>query len=306
MSRRAGGDGLAYLAPDATLTYEELRRQVNRMGHLLRELGVRREQRVLLVLDDTTAFPIAFLGAMRIGAVPVPVSMLDKRERFRHYIEDSYAEVVVCEAPACRSSRARCPPMRAVLVRGEDGEGGVELAGALAAQDDELEALATHADDVPSGCTAPVRRASQGCRPPALAASRSRVRRLRGACSGSVGRHDLLHVEAAPLLRAGQQPCVSAAIRGHGDPTRGSAEPERLLRRCASSDRASSFRCRRCTRCLAEDRDGGSASTRCGSAARLPLPFRVKTFDLGGSVWDRDPGRNRLHRDVHLLLKPAR
>ncbi|MDQ1513836.1 MAG: hypothetical protein QOC59_1678, partial [Microbacteriaceae bacterium] len=88
------GAKAAYIAPDATLTYEELRRQVNRMGGVLRELGVRREDRVLMVLDDTTAFPIAFLAATRIGAVPVPVSVRDTPEHFRHYATDSYAEVV--------------------------------------------------------------------------------------------------------------------------------------------------------------------------------------------------------------------
>ena len=92
------GSKTAYVAQAESLTYEELRRQVNRMGHLLRNLGVRREQRVLLVLDDTTAFPIAFLGALRIGAVPVPVSVREKADHFRHFIEDSYAEVVVCDA----------------------------------------------------------------------------------------------------------------------------------------------------------------------------------------------------------------
>src|SRR5664279_4577845 len=55
------GSKTAYVAQAESLTYEELRRQVNRMGHLLRNLGVRREQRVLLVLDDTTAFPICLL-----------------------------------------------------------------------------------------------------------------------------------------------------------------------------------------------------------------------------------------------------
>ena len=83
------GDATAFIASDATLTYEDLRRQVNRAGHLLRELGVRREQRVLLVLDDTTVFPIVFLGAIRIGAVPVPVSHLDKDDNFRHFVDDS-------------------------------------------------------------------------------------------------------------------------------------------------------------------------------------------------------------------------
>src|ERR1700684_1888752 len=91
------GAATAIIADDATLTYEELRRQVNRAGHLLRELGVRREPRVLLVRDDTTVFPIVFLAAIRIGAVPAPVSVLDKADNYRHFIDDSYAELVVTE-----------------------------------------------------------------------------------------------------------------------------------------------------------------------------------------------------------------
>lgn len=86
---------VAYIAADATLTYEALRRQINRAAGLLRELGVRREQRVLLVLDDTTVFPIVFLAAMKLGAVPVPVSVLDKEENFRHYVADTHTELVV-------------------------------------------------------------------------------------------------------------------------------------------------------------------------------------------------------------------
>src|SRR5436305_1203314 len=74
------GESLAYIAADGALTYEQLRQQVNRAGNLLRHLGIRREERILLVLDDTTVFPIVFLGAIRIGAVPVPVSPLDKAE----------------------------------------------------------------------------------------------------------------------------------------------------------------------------------------------------------------------------------
>src|SRR3954452_13846053 len=92
------GDKPAVIADDRTLTYAELRAEANRMGRLLRSLGVHREARVLMVLDDTTAFPISFLGAMRIGAVPVPVSILDKDDNFRHFVDDSYARVVVADA----------------------------------------------------------------------------------------------------------------------------------------------------------------------------------------------------------------
>ena len=107
------GDARAIVAADATLSYEELRRRVNQAGHLLRDLGIRREQRVLLVLDDTSVFPIVFLGAIRIGAVPIPVSPLDKDENFRHFVDDSYAALIVTDAPLLdrlrpRSASAAC------------------------------------------------------------------------------------------------------------------------------------------------------------------------------------------------------
>jgi benzoate-CoA ligase family protein len=142
------GDASAFIAADATLTYEALRRQVNRAGHLLRALGVGREQRVLLVLDDTTVFPILFLAAIRIGAVPVPVSHLDTSDNYRHFVDDSYAEVVVADAAVLDRLRQALGdrPVR-YLVRGREEPGVTELNSALAAQADELDAVATHRDD---------------------------------------------------------------------------------------------------------------------------------------------------------------
>jgi benzoate-CoA ligase family protein len=139
----------AFVAADATLSYGELYRQVCRAGHLLRELGVRREDRVLLVLDDTTTFPILFLGAQRIGAVPVSVSVLDRADNFVHYIEDSYAELVVTDADCLERLRAALGERRLrYLVRGVDEADVVELDQGLAAQTDELAPAATHRDDM--------------------------------------------------------------------------------------------------------------------------------------------------------------
>lgn len=136
-------------AVDRSLTYGELLAQASRAGNLLRALGVAREERVLLVLDDTTAFPVVFLGAMRLGAVPVPVSPLDKADNFRHFVDDSYARVVVADA-------ASIPMLREVLdgrdlmfvsARGP-AEGAIDLEAELAVQDDELVPAATHRDDM--------------------------------------------------------------------------------------------------------------------------------------------------------------
>ena len=142
------GDKAAYIGQRESLTYEQLRRQVNRMGHLLRDCGVRREQRVLLVLDDTTIFPVAFLGAMRIGAVPVPVSVRETETNFRHFIEDSYAEVAVCDADILPKLQAALIDHDVRFLARGVGEGATELDGALAAQEDELTAVATHPDDM--------------------------------------------------------------------------------------------------------------------------------------------------------------
>ena len=143
------GGKVAYLAPDATLTYDGLRRQVNRAGRLLRALGVHPEERVLMVLDDTTVFPSMFLGAMKIGAVPVPVSPLDRLDNYRHYAEDSYARVVVTDAALLPRLREALDglPLRYV-VRGVEEPDVTEFDAGLAAQDDELDAWPTHRDDM--------------------------------------------------------------------------------------------------------------------------------------------------------------
>jgi benzoate-CoA ligase family protein len=79
------------------LTYAQLHARVCAAGNVLKDRGLGREDRVLMILDDTLTFPALFLGAMRIGAVPAPVSFLDTTENFAHYARDSYAKLIVAE-----------------------------------------------------------------------------------------------------------------------------------------------------------------------------------------------------------------
>jgi benzoate-CoA ligase family protein len=135
------GGKVALRAPDGAFTYEQLLARAARAGCLLHALGVRREERVVLVLDDTSAFPALFLGAIRIGAVPVPVSPLDKADNYRHFVRDSNAAVVVVE-PALAPMLREVAPDATLLVTGED------LESRLAEQDDELAAAPMHPDDM--------------------------------------------------------------------------------------------------------------------------------------------------------------
>jgi benzoate-CoA ligase len=90
-----------------------------------------------------------FLGAIRVGAVPVPVSPLDTEENFRHFVDDSYAEVVVTDAPLLdRLQRALGGRPVQWLAKDGDGHEVTDLATALRAQSDELDAVPTHRDDM--------------------------------------------------------------------------------------------------------------------------------------------------------------
>ena len=90
-------DNVAICCGDEQVSYGELARRINRFGHALKELDVGREDRVLLVLNDTISFPVAFFAAMRIGAVPVPVNTLVGADDYRYFVEDSLARTVVAD-----------------------------------------------------------------------------------------------------------------------------------------------------------------------------------------------------------------
>ncbi len=105
------------------VTYDRLFALACGAARALRDLGVRREERVLVVADDSPGWVAAFLGAMRIGAIPVPVNpLLQHSEDYDHYVEDSIARVVVVDAmtePKVRpaAERAAAPPQ---VVRVDD------------------------------------------------------------------------------------------------------------------------------------------------------------------------------------------
>ncbi len=90
------GAHIAIECGDARVTYEELLRNVNRAGTALRDrYGVRPEERVLLLLLDGPAFFYAFFGAIKIGAVPVPLNTLWKPQDYEYVVRDSRAGVVI-------------------------------------------------------------------------------------------------------------------------------------------------------------------------------------------------------------------
>jgi benzoate-CoA ligase family protein len=114
----------ALLTASGAVTYGGLASLTAAVASYLTDLDVQREQRVLMILDDSPAFPATFLGAMRIGAVPVPVNPMDRVDNYVYYLDDSYARVLVVEAsllPALEAELDSRPGLHVLVVDGDPG-----------------------------------------------------------------------------------------------------------------------------------------------------------------------------------------
>ena len=89
------GASLAIRSGGRSWTYADLLAQVSRTSGALADLGLDVEQRCLLLLPDCPEFLFGFLGAMRMGAVPVPVNRLAPAKDFLYYLNDSRARVAI-------------------------------------------------------------------------------------------------------------------------------------------------------------------------------------------------------------------
>jgi benzoate-CoA ligase len=93
LDRNAGrAASTAYIDDHETLSYGELADRVRRMSSALTALGVRREERVLLLMHDNNDWPVAFLGALHAGVVPVAVNTLLSVDDYAYILAHSRAQ----------------------------------------------------------------------------------------------------------------------------------------------------------------------------------------------------------------------
>ncbi|WP_341703743.1 benzoate-CoA ligase family protein [Ferrovibrio sp.] len=145
------GDKIAVIDDKGQYSYAELAARVNRAGNLLKGQGVQPEQRVMLALLDGIDFPAMFFGAMKIGAVPVPVNTLLTTKDYDFLLRDSRAAVLVVSDALVEKFRpiiSDQPFLRQVLISGQVPPTVTPLADLLAQQSDKLDTLATTPDDV--------------------------------------------------------------------------------------------------------------------------------------------------------------
>ncbi len=144
------GAETAILCGRRTLTYDDLFEGVNRMGNALTGLGVRMEERVAILMPDTPEWVFAFFGAMKIGAVSVPMNTMLSPKDYEYLLNDSRARVLIVDASlldTITEIRANLTYLEHVLVAGEEDTGHRSLQSVMQSASPALLASVTSKDD---------------------------------------------------------------------------------------------------------------------------------------------------------------
>jgi len=101
----------AYIDDQGSLSYGDLAGHIRRLAAALLASGVRREERVLLLMHDCSDWPVSFLGAMYAGIVPVAVNTLLTADDYAYMLQHSRAQAAIVSA-------ALLPTLQAALAQG--------------------------------------------------------------------------------------------------------------------------------------------------------------------------------------------
>jgi benzoate-CoA ligase len=144
-------DKPAYIDPRGSWTYGALAERVDRFGNVLRSLGIRLEERILLALLDDIDWPTAFLGAVKAGVIPIPVNTLMTEDDYRFMLADSRAKVLVVSEsllPKFESLIPSSPHLMHVIVSGGNERGYHRFDELLRKASSDAYTAATTRDDV--------------------------------------------------------------------------------------------------------------------------------------------------------------
>jgi benzoate-CoA ligase family protein len=141
----------AFIDHRGQYTYGDLAERAERFGHVLRSLGVRREERVPMCLLDTIDWPTAFLGAIKAGVVAVPVNTLMTEDDYAFMLSDSRASLLVVSEellPKLEKAIAASKDLTHIIVSGDKAHGHQRFEDLLAAAKTDAVTAPTTCDDM--------------------------------------------------------------------------------------------------------------------------------------------------------------
>lgn len=144
------GDRTAIYYENQALKYHDILEMTNRFGNGLRSLGVGIEDRVMMILKDSPEFIASFLGAIKIGAVPVPTSTMLTPNDYRYMLNLCRARTLVLNEEfvgSVEKVRPELQHLKTMIVVGAVKGDQVSFEEAVKRSSRDLEPVDTHKDD---------------------------------------------------------------------------------------------------------------------------------------------------------------
>ncbi len=144
------GGKVAYIDDAGQYTFSQLAERADRFGSGLLALGLEMEHRVLIAMTDGIDWPVAFLGAIKAGIIPIAVNTLLTTKDYEYMLSDSRAKaLLVSEAllPQFAPLIGKLPFLKHVIVSGSDAKNFLSFGSVLERGKPGLKAAPTTADD---------------------------------------------------------------------------------------------------------------------------------------------------------------
>lgn len=107
-------DKTAIISGDCRLTYSELDKASNRIANKLLELGISKGDRVVMMLPNSLEFAVIFFGAVKIGAITVPLDTKYRINELASLFNDSQPRIIVAGSQVLESISAALPGFKSV------------------------------------------------------------------------------------------------------------------------------------------------------------------------------------------------
>ena len=144
------GTRCAYIDDHGRYSFDDLDSASARVASVLKSAGLSAEQRVLMCMHDSFAWPAVFLGAIRAGIVPVPVNTLLTTQDYGWMLADSRAPIALVSAPLLPVFEPlldSVPSLKRLIVTDTKVAGHDSLATLMAAAAPDYAIAPTLADD---------------------------------------------------------------------------------------------------------------------------------------------------------------
>ncbi len=136
-------------------TFEQIMKLSNKFGNVLRKLDFKKEDRFLIRLPNIPEFQISFIGGVKIGAVPIPSSVMFKEKEIEYRVKDSSSKAVITTSKYVKevqSIKDNCDSLEHIIVIDDENTDELYYEELMKESSDKLELEKTKSTDMAFFC----------------------------------------------------------------------------------------------------------------------------------------------------------